>query len=145
MQVNSNTVNLADYRGTIKPCPLCYARTPAAKLEAAMTGKACRMCMGHEFVAKCKNCGGTGQYTGRTVWDGGRSEHKSTCTPCGGTGVFPVRKPKDWKDPDPEPAQEEKSAAPPPPPAPPVPQSITLPPPVTMNSGTVLPGGVVVK
>jgi hypothetical protein len=99
MQVNSNAMNLADYRSEIKPCPMCSSRTPSAAMDIALSGKVCKLCLGQGFIAMCKNCNGTGIYRGRTVWDGGRNEHSSTCTPCGGSGVFPVKKPADWKDP----------------------------------------------
>jgi hypothetical protein len=93
MHINDNTVNLQQYKGEVKPCPLCSGRTPDAALDALTSGRACKLCFGKQFVAMCLNCDGTGQFRGRTVWDGGRSEHTSTCTPCGGSGVFPASKP----------------------------------------------------
>jgi uncharacterized UBP type Zn finger protein len=101
MQINDNTMNLAQYRGEVRACPLCSNRTPNAALDALTSGKVCKLCLGHKFVAICLNCGGTGQCKGRSVWDGGRSEHTSTCMPCGGSGVFPVNRPENWADPAP--------------------------------------------
>ena len=106
MNINDNTISLAQYKGKIRRCPLCGSRTPSAALDALTSGKVCSMCLGHQFVAMCKNCDGTGSYKGRTVWDGGRSEHASTCTPCGGKGAFPCNKPKDWIDPKPIPVPD---------------------------------------
>lgn len=99
MHVNDNAINLADYKGTVKPCPICSTRTKSAAMDTLMSGRACKVCLGHGYVADCKNCGGTGLYKGRTVWDGGRSEHTSTCTPCGGQGVFATKKPDNWVEP----------------------------------------------
>jgi len=96
MPINDNSMNLAKYRGEVKPCPLCTNRPPNAALDAMLSGKACRLCKGHGFVAMCTNCNGTGIYQGTTVWDGGLNPHQSTCNPCGGAGVFAVRKPADW-------------------------------------------------
>jgi hypothetical protein len=93
MLINDNTVNLQQYKGAIKPCPLCAQLTPDAALDALTRGRACRLCFDKKWVAVCLNCDGTGQYKGKTVWDGGRSDHTSTCTPCGGNGVFPANKP----------------------------------------------------
>ena len=99
MAINDNTISLQQYKGEIRPCPLCSARTPNAALDALTSGRACKLCMGHSYVAMCNNCEGTGIYKGRTIWDGGRSEQSSTCTPCGGSGVFATRKPYDWVPP----------------------------------------------
>ena len=144
MNVNSNEINLAQYKGEVKPCPLCGQRSRSAAVELILSGKACVLCMDQKFVAICTNCDGSGIFRGRTVWDGGRSEHSSTCSPCGGKGVFPTRRPKDWVDR-------------PSPPSPPEQGTITaasdpianippqLPPPITMSSGTIMPGGVAVK
>ena len=96
MQVNNNSMDVASYRGEIKRCPLCSSQSPDAAFDALNSGKACRMCMGHKFIAICTNCDGTGQFKGSTIWDGGKSPHTSTCTPCGGTGVFPTKKPANW-------------------------------------------------
>jgi len=98
MNVNENTMDLTKHRGPVQPCPVCTTLSDAAKLDAMSSGKACSLCFNRRFVAYCLNCGGTGQYRGRTIWDGGRSEYASTCTPCGGTGVFPVARPADWSD-----------------------------------------------
>ena len=106
MHINDNTLDLSKHKGAISPCPSCSNLPDAAKLERLTSGKACNMCLGNQFIATCLNCEGTGQYKGRTVWDGGRSEHASTCTPCGGKGAFPARKPSDWVDPVVEPAPE---------------------------------------
>ena len=102
MNVNDNSLDLAQYKGMVKPCPLCSRRSPDAAMDALTSGKSCRLCLGHQFVATCTNCDGTGQFKGRTVWDGGRSEHTSVCTPCGGTGVFATRKPDNYVEPVPE-------------------------------------------
>src|ERR1039457_2428346 len=107
MNVNDNTLDLSKYRGATKRCPLCSNLPDAAKLDAATSGRVCRLCLGQCFVAACTNCDGTGQYKGSTIWDGGKSPHISVCTPCGGTGVFPVKKPTDWKDKAPEPKSVE--------------------------------------
>jgi len=98
MQINDNSMDIKRYKGPISPCPLCSRQSPDAALDALTSGRACRLCFGKQFISHCLNCQGTGQYSGRTVWDGGRSEHKSTCTPCGGAGVYPAQKPKDWDD-----------------------------------------------
>jgi len=98
MPINDNSLDLSKYRGQVKRCPLCGNRTPNAALDALTSGKSCKLCFGKMFVATCLNCDGTGQFKGRTVWDGGRSEHTSVCTPCGGSGVFPVKQPADWQD-----------------------------------------------
>jgi DnaJ-class molecular chaperone len=145
MAINDNSLDLSKYRGTVKPCPVCSSRSDAAKLEALMSAKACKVCFGHGFVAMCINCKGTGMFSGSTVWDGGRSEHKSTCTPCGGAGMFPVKRPADWVDEQPVPVQVEGEGTVQ------VPASTVpagprnLPPPITMGSGTILHGGVAVK
>ena len=99
MNINDNTLDLSQYRGEIKRCPLCSQRTPDAALDALTSGKSCKLCMSQGFVAMCTNCKGTGQFSGRTVWDGGRSEHTSVCTPCGGVGVFATKRPENWADP----------------------------------------------
>lgn len=99
MQINSNEMDLSKYRGQIKPCLLCSSLPVSAKLDHVSSGVVCKMCLGQLFIAICTNCGGTGKYNGKTVWDGGMNDHYSTCTPCGGTGVFPVKKPADWKEP----------------------------------------------
>jgi len=140
--VNDNTINLSKFRGPVRPCPMCR---PGDELLRGM--QSCRLCLGNRFVAKCLNCDGTGMYSGRSPWDGGRSEQSSTCDKCGGQGVFPAKRPADWPD------EEVASAAA-------VPSSVpvaetedvnratlkaVLPPPPSMQSGTVLPGGVVVK
>jgi hypothetical protein len=96
MNVNDNSMDIGRFKGPISPCPLCSSLSDTAKLDALTNGKACSLCMGQKFISYCKNCGGTGQYHGRTIWDGGRNEHTSTCTPCGGKGVYPARKPIDW-------------------------------------------------
>jgi hypothetical protein len=143
MNVNNNSMDLSLYRGEVRPCPLCSNLTPIAKLDRLSSGKVCTMCLGNGYIAMCKNCDGTGQYSGRTVWDGGRSEHKSTCNPCGGKGAFPARKPAGWVD-----RQDESKPSTPNGSQPPDPVSVlpkNLPPPVTMHSGTILPGGVSVK
>lgn len=100
MSVNSNEINLAEYRGEIKRCPLCTSRTPDAALDALTSGRTCRLCLGQTFVAMCKLCDGKGQQTDKSIWDGGRSNHTSTCGPCGGSGVFPVKRPENWVDAD---------------------------------------------
>ena len=97
-KINDNNLDLGKYRGEVRRCPLCGSRTPSAAVDAMTSGRACRMCFGHGFVAVCTNCAGTGQYKGTSVWDGGRSEHTSTCTPCGGQGVYATRKPASWVD-----------------------------------------------
>lgn len=107
MAINDNTLDLSKYRGEVRKCPLCSGQTPSAVMDALTSGRACKLCLGQKFVAMCKNCDGTGQFKGSTVWDGGRSQHMSTCTPCGGKGVYPVRKPKDWVD-QPVPTAETK-------------------------------------
>jgi hypothetical protein len=101
MPINSNEINLQSYKGPIRACPLCSNRPPNAALDALLSGKACSLCLGHKFVSTCLNCDGTGVYKGRTVWDGGKSEHSSTCTPCGGKGVYATKKPDDWQEPAP--------------------------------------------
>jgi hypothetical protein len=99
MPINSNSMDLAAHKGPVKRCPLCSARTPSAVLDSLTSGKTCKLCLGHGYVSSCLNCGGTGQQRGRSVWDGGRSEHTSTCTPCGGTGAYATRKPANWVEP----------------------------------------------
>lgn len=89
--INSNTVNLAQYRGTITRCPMCNIGT-------TMQGRSCKLCFDRKFVARCLRCNGTGLQTQGSIWDGGRTEHRSTCGACGGSGYFPVNRPKDWKD-----------------------------------------------
>ena len=96
MPINDNKMDLAEYKGKVKPCPLCSNRPQSAALDALTSGRACTMCLGHGFVSECTNCQGTGQFKGRTVWDSGRAEHISTCTPCGGKGAYATRKPADW-------------------------------------------------
>lgn len=93
MALNENTMDLSQFKGEVIRCPEC--RTPmGAQLAANRT--ACKVCMNRGFIAKCTNCDATGLYKGKSVWDGGRSDHASVCTPCGGSGSFPVNKPKDW-------------------------------------------------
>ena len=151
MAINDNSLDLSKYRGKISPCPVCSKRSDAAKVEALMSAKACKTCFGQGFVATCTNCKGTGMFSGSTVWDGGRSEHRSTCTPCGGAGMFPVKKPVDWVDEKPVGTEgantatvsASASASTVPASAPSMPRN--LPPPITMGSGTILHGGVAVK
>jgi len=147
MAINDNSLDLSKYRGEVRRCPQCGSLPPGARLDALTSGRACKLCLGREFVSVCLNCDGTGIYSGRTVWDGGRSEHRSTCTPCGGSGVFPVKRPTDWADkPAPESAVPvESKSVPASAPAPFRPDPTKLPPPLTMNSGVMLPGGAVVK
>lgn len=87
-KINDNSMDLTLYRGDVIVCPFC---PPIA--DAMTTRRACTHCLGHQFIAKCLNCHATGQYSGRTVWDGGRNEHTSTCGPCGGKGFFPSKGP----------------------------------------------------
>lgn len=95
LQINNNTIDLARYRGVIRRCPHC---TPE-RLLSDPSGKTCASCLGHGFVAMCKNCGGDGLYKGSaSAFGGGDVPHMSTCNPCGGTGMFAVRKPEGWKD-----------------------------------------------
>jgi len=145
MAINDNSLDLSKYRGTVSPCPVCNKRSDAAKMESLMSAKACKTCFGQGFVAACTNCGGTGMFSGSTVWDGGRSEHKSTCTPCGGAGMFPTKKPADWVDKVDETVEVkgDEVAAVPDSAVPSMPRN--LPPPITMGSGTILHGGVAVK
>lgn len=98
MAINDNSINLSQHKGEIRRCPLCTRQSPDAALDALTSGKACKLCFGQGFVSMCKNCDGTGQFKGRTIWDGGRSEHVSVCSPCGGTGAFATKKPADWVD-----------------------------------------------
>lgn len=90
-RINSNTVDLDQFKGAVKRCPLC-------NVESTMRGRACTLCFDRKFVAECLRCKGTGLQSQGTVWDGGQSEHRSTCSACGGSGYFPAPKPKDWKD-----------------------------------------------
>jgi hypothetical protein len=144
MAINDNSLDLSKYRGKISPCPVCSKRSDAAKVEALMAAKACKTCFGQGFVAACTNCKGTGMFSGSTVWDGGRSEHRSTCPPCGGAGMFPIKKPVDWVDETvPVEVEGEGTVHVPASAVPAAPRN--LPPPITMGSGTILHGGVAVK
>jgi DnaJ-class molecular chaperone len=86
-----NKLDLSQFRGPVRRCPLC-------NIENKLAGRSCKNCLDRGFVAECLNCKTTGLQTSGTVWDGGRSEHRSTCGPCGGKGYFPVNRPADWKD-----------------------------------------------
>jgi len=143
-----NAMNLSLYKGTIRRCPLCSTRSQSAVLESLSSGQACRMCLGREFVAECRQCNGTGEYRQAAVWDGGQSAHTVVCTPCGGKGVYPVRKPADWVDtPENTPDRPaDKQLVTEMPSDRPKVDATKLPPPPAMSSdGTVLKGGVVVK
>ena len=83
--MNDNTFDLSQCKGEVIPCPFC-------RPEEVHLGRACQHCMGHFYLAKCKNCNATGKETKGAAWDGGKSSHTSTCTPCGGTGYYPARK-----------------------------------------------------
>lgn len=88
MAINDNCMDLSKYRGAIVACPFCPPITDQITSRAA-----CSKCLGHRFIALCLNCDHTGQFKGRTVWDGGANAHTSTCTPCGGNGFFPSKGP----------------------------------------------------
>ena len=79
-----NAINLADYKGQIQKCQYC-------KPEETILGRACQWCMSNGYLAVCTNCNGTGKHSGKSVWDGGRSDYTATCTPCGGKGHYPAR------------------------------------------------------
>lgn len=89
--VNSNEINMAECKGTVRPCPYC-------KKEDILSGRACAWCLSQRYVADCLKCDGTGLNHGRSVWDGGKSSHQSTCNYCGGKGMFPARA-KDYAPP----------------------------------------------
>jgi hypothetical protein len=115
LPINDNSINLSKYRGQIKRCPICTPanaskeRVDSIQIERLTLGKACSVCLGHGFVAVCKNCSGTGIYQGSAISFGGSDvPHQSACNPCGASGFFAVRKPADWTD---EPAPEQKSVA----------------------------------
>lgn len=111
LPVNDNTIDLRKYRGAISRCPHCAIKD-ATKADAVIAermsmGKSCASCMGHGFIATCTNCGGDGIYKGTSAsFGGGDTPFHSACNPCGATGIFAVRKPADWKDEAPVPAQE---------------------------------------
>lgn len=89
-----NEINLALYRGHIIHCPVCLHTAESLRLS----GAACRVCLGHGYVAECTNCDHTGKCSGAAVWDAGQTPYISTCNPCGGSGYYPVRKPADWTE-----------------------------------------------
>lgn len=103
LPINSNTIDLSKYRGTITRCPHCsFAAKPNADsivAERITLGKACATCLGHGFVARCINCDGTGLFKGSAMaFGGGDVPHTSACNYCGASGYFAVRQPANWVD-----------------------------------------------
>jgi hypothetical protein len=88
MAINDNYVNVARYRGPIRPCEFCRNATLPLALRAH-----CKFCLTNGYVAQCLKCDGTGTIKGIAPWDNS-SEHGSTCDICGGTGVLPAREPE---------------------------------------------------
>lgn len=84
MAVQENSMDLSQYKGTIRKCEYCRS-------EEVLLGRACTWCLGNFFLAHCTHCNGSGKVTSGSVWDGGRSNYTATCHPCGGKGVYPAR------------------------------------------------------
>ena len=81
--------DISKYHGEVSECTCGINGHPERQGE-----RACGMCFGRGFVAKCKSCDGNGQISEKVA--GGPGMMKSTCTPCGGHGFFGVRKPDWW-------------------------------------------------
>ena len=86
---------LSDFYGPITECKACVAARNAADVPE----RACRMCFGRGFVAKCMGCDGKG-YVVEAVAGAAAGTMNSTCNKCGGNGCFAVAKPDNWVAPE---------------------------------------------
>ena len=84
MAVQENSMDLSQYKGTIRVCEFC-------KPEETLLGRSCQWCMAQGYLAHCIHCNGSGKVTSGSIWDGGRSNYTAACNPCGGKGVYPAR------------------------------------------------------
>lgn len=96
------TTTIAQYHGEVSLCDCGIYEHPEKAGE-----RACRICFGRGFVAKCTKCEGKGQI--REDMAGGPGKMWSTCNACGGVGKFGVKKPENWVD-DPKPEPTETAA-----------------------------------
>jgi len=90
--------NISQFHGEVSKCSCGLADNPTRE-----NMRACNLCYGRGFRAKCKICDGKGQTT--VAVNGGDKSlgtMTSTCSPCGGTGGYAVNRPADWVDVKPE-------------------------------------------
>lgn len=96
MPINDNHIDVARYRGEVRPCEFCKNSTLPPELRVH-----CKFCLTNGYVAQCLKCDGSGSIKAIAPWDNS-SEHHSTCDICGGSGVLPARKPIETANPKPE-------------------------------------------
>lgn len=93
------TKDISQFHGTVEKCKICT--------NADGEHMDCKNCFCRGYVAQCTLCGGKGQVC-IPVAGASDGTMNSTCSACGGRGVFGVRKPADWKEPEPEVKVESK-------------------------------------
>jgi len=91
--INENHVEVAKYRGPVRPCEHCKNATLPGPLQTF-----CKFCFTRGYIAQCLKCDGSGTVKAVDPW-GSNSLVGSTCDICGGTGTLPANKPEDAEQP----------------------------------------------